>query len=298
MTYCMCFFTWPTFKQWSKECVCEKNELQESTWQFIYQTLCMNGSFWLNLQCYNQPSNNNPNFNGHPPIFVENPFIAKTSPYNVCLNTTESVMHFKGHVLLSRTSLNVASRAPERCWRSATSRFHPFRERCFPFNVARRGWSVGKGARRGMGRGAKKLLVCVAMPCCSSHVSTSELWWNMRDSRRTVARDDTAAQQISQMREDGQIWGDGVTTSKRVVRGDKLDSLHIHASAHQKNQGEFLHVIIWSHLVVQQIVLCSFWFAVHEVCCCCPLSTRGEGCKWLEHVWHLPLQTHSLALAS
>lgn len=82
--------------------------------------------------------------------------------------------------------------------------FPSFGGRCFPFNMEQRGWSVREGG------GRKKLLVCVAMPYCSSHGSTvvnyGEIWetWEKHSWWH-----DRAAGQISQIRKTDRYEGMG-----------------------------------------------------------------------------------------
>lgn len=102
--------------------------------------------------------------------------------------------------------------------------------RCFLFNVEEWGQECrGVGSAKGWGEAHKKLLVCAAMPNCSPRISTmvnyGEIWETREEpaAQKQTWWDDTAAGLISQIGEEGHIWRNRRTTSRHLLRREKLD---------------------------------------------------------------------------
>lgn len=169
---------------------------------------------------------------------------------------------------------------------------NPFR--CFPFNVERRGWSVleeeeertGEGAggpwqpvkgggevfgclgwweRKGDGARRERLLICAAMPDCSSHVScaapNSVVTWASRDTGGDTARRRCHCQRTD-LTDEARLWTrvtewtDDRSARRRRLRGHALDENNNIVTAHGKDQGEFLpHAAVLIFVIFYYILL-------------------------------------------
>lgn len=145
------------------------------------------------------------------------------------------------------------------------------------------GWlqRKGDGARRW------RLLICAAMPDCSSHVScaahnSGEIWAN-----RAAGGDTTCGRTLLTRRDFKRVWRNGLTTSARCrrLRGHALDENNNIVTAHREHQGKLLpHVtvlifVIFYYQFVSLLFARSAWI-IQVVC------------RWLQLVWHLPLAWH------
>lgn len=230
----------------------------------------------------------------------------KRTQHTQCINVNAPGTYFRkiyiwGRIVLSLSTFKrcfYSLFSPETlvfCWKP----FPPFGGRCFPFNVEQRGWSVGEG---GSAEGWGEAQEALSMRCDAllqlTRLNYGELWWNMRDLGRIVGRDDTAAGHISLIGEDGQRWRNGLTTAKHVLRGDKLDTNKCVCAPKESGWIPACHCTTLFCNPTDNAMLLCFFFSAWSLLWLSMIDTGGGGCKWLEHVWHLPLQTHSLALAS
>lgn len=142
------------------------------------------------------------------------------------------------------------------------------------------------------------------MPNCSPRILTSTGWIMVKYERHAKSQrhknrwswwDETAIGKIAQIREK---WRTGLTGLIWCTFYVETNWIGIHASEHQVTQGEFLHCACPYLKCCSPTESAMLLCLMHGVCCLSMIHT-GEGCKWLEHVWHLPLQTNSpTALAS
>lgn len=159
------------------------------------------------------------------------------------------------------------------CWKPLP----PFGGRCFPFNVEQWGWSVGEG---GSAEGWGEAQEALSMRCDAllqlTRLNYGELWWNMRDLGRIAGQDDAAAGQINLTGEDGQIWRNGLTTAKHVLRGDKLDTNKCVCAPKESGWIPACHCkTLFCNPTDNAMLLC---FLVHEVYRGCPWSAMAWAC--------------------
>lgn len=157
-------------------------------------------------------------------------------------------------------------------------------------------------AQRGWGE-ARELLICAAMPDCSSHVScaapnSAEIWASQD------ALCDTACRRChcprTDLADDARLWTrvrewtDDRGARRRRLRGHASDENNNRVTVHRKHQGEFLTV----HAAV--LFFCCFFcdilWSILNVCFIRRLKNIS-GLRWFEHVWHLSLESNSRMLS-
>lgn len=164
---------------------------------------------------------------------------------------------------------------------SAENRFHPLVGDASPLMWSSEDGVSGKG---GSAEGWGEAQEALSMRCDAllqlTRLNYGELWWNMRDLGRIVGRDDTAAGHIRLIGEDGQIWRNGLTTAKHVLRGDKLDTNKCVCAPKESGWIPACHcTTLFCNPTDNAMLLC--FFLVHEVYCGCPWSTQGRAANGL-----------------